>query len=163
MLMQNPSRRLGKAVKMLLVANLCLWVYFWIGFAGASYRYKPDPLGHPAGTGYAFWGHSIAVTESGFKYPFFRVVSYVEFPSIALATLVARLFSPRLILYGFFAGISKGGWLLLAVMVLSFLQWYLVGWAGQKLWQRWFSHPAGVLNQAAASGPMPPGASTSRP
>ena len=29
-----------------------------------------------------------------------------------------------------------GGWLLLGVMVLSFLQWYLIGWVGQTLWQK---------------------------
>jgi len=56
-----------------------------------------------------------------------------------LATLVARIFSPRLILEGFFAGISMGGWLLLAVMVLSFFQWYLTGWVIEKLWRKWFN------------------------
>ncbi len=150
------SGRIGKFVKVLLIANLSLWIYFWIGFALASYPYRPDPLGHPAGTGYTFWGHSIAVTESGFKYPFFRIATYVECPSIGLATLVARVFSPRLVLYGFFAGVSKGGWLLLAVMVLSFLQWYFIGWVAQKLWQRWFGHRSGVRSQTPSSGPMPP-------
>src|SRR5947207_10278563 len=112
----------GKFVKLLLIANFCLWVYFWLAFAQASYRYRPDPLGHPAGTGYTFWGHSIAVVESGFVYLFFRVMFYVEFPSFALATLAVRIFSPHQLINGFFAGISGGGWLLLAVMLLSFLQ-----------------------------------------
>jgi hypothetical protein len=71
----------------LLIANLCLWIYFWIAFVQASYPFRPDPLGHPAGTGYTFWGHSIAVVESGFVYPFFRILFYVEFPSFALALL----------------------------------------------------------------------------
>src|SRR5271168_4153585 len=153
---------MGKLVKVLLVVNLCLWVYFWIAFAQASYPFRPDPLGHPAGTGYTFWGHSIAVVESGFVYPFFKVMVYGEFPSFALATLVVRMFSPHQLINGFFAGISGGGWLLLAVMMLSFLQWYLIGWLGQKLWQRWFKHPTGGLNQAAAPSPIPPGATISR-
>lgn len=136
------SHRTGTLIKVLLVANLCLWVYFWIAFAQASYPFRPEPLGHPAGTGYTFWGHAIAVAESGLVHPFFKVVFYVESPSFATAMLVARVFSPHLLLYGFFAGISKGGWLLLAVMLLSFLQWYFVGWVVQKLWQR-FSRPAG--------------------
>src|ERR1051325_6045329 len=137
---QLESERMGKFMKVLLIANLCLWVYFWICFAHASYPFRPDPLGHPAGTGYTFWGHSIAEVESGLVYPFFRVVFYVEFPSFLLATLTARVLSPHLLLYGFFAGISKGGWLLLAVMALSFLQWYFIGWVGQKLWHRSEEH-----------------------
>jgi len=154
---------MGKFVKVLLVVNLCLWIYFWIAFAQASYTFHPDPLGHPAGTGYTFWGHSVAVVESGFVYPFFKVMFYGQFPSFALATLVVRMFSPHQLINGFFAGISGGGWLLLAVMMLSFLQWYLIGWLGQKLWRRWFKHQAGGLNQAAAPSPIPPRATSSRP
>lgn len=152
-----------KAQKVLVIANLCLWIYFWTAFAFASYPFRPDPLGHPAGTGYTFWGHSIAVVESGLVYPFFRVVFYAEFPSFALATLIAQLFSPHLLLNGFFVGISGAGWLLLAVMALSFLQWYLIGWVAWKLWQKWFRHPSGIQNQAPASGPVPPNATTSHP
>jgi hypothetical protein len=126
----------GRFLKVLLVSNLCLWVYFWVAFIQASYPFRHEPLGHAAGTGYTFWGHSIALVESALVYPFFRVVFYVEFPSFALATLAARVLSPRLVLYGFFAGISKGGWLLLAVMLLSFLQWYLISWAVQRVWRR---------------------------
>ncbi len=140
-----------------------MFTVFWIAFAQASYPFRPDPLGHPAGTGYTFWGHSIAVVEAGFVYPFFKVMFYAEFPSFALATLVVRIFSPHQLINGFFAGVSGGGWLLLAIMLLSFLQWYFVGWLGQKLWRKWFRHSAGGLNQAAASSPMPPGATISRP
>jgi hypothetical protein len=160
---QVESERMGKFVKVLLIANLCLWIYFCIGFARASYPYRPNPLGHPAGTGYTFWGHSIAVTESGLKYPFFKTAFYLELPSFVVAVLIERIFDPRLISHRFFTGISVGGWSLVGTMLLSFLQWYFIGWVVQKLWQKWFSHPAGGLNQAAASGPMPPGASTSRP
>jgi len=99
---------MGKLVKVLLVVNLCLWVYFWIAFADASYPFRPDPLGHPAGTGYTFWGHSIAVVESGFVYPFFKVMFYAEFPSFALATLVVRIFSPHSSLTGSSPGSPEG-------------------------------------------------------
>ena len=148
---QVESERMGKVVKVLLAANLCFWIYFWIAFAKVSYPFHPDPLGHPAGTGDTFWGHSIAVVESGLTYPFFRIMFYAEFPSFALATLVVRVFSPHQLINGFFAGISGGGWFLLAVMLLSSLQWSLVGWLGQTLWQRWFRHPSGALNHAPSS------------
>jgi hypothetical protein len=127
----------GKFTKGLLVANLCLWIYFWIAFAQTSYPFRPNPLGHPAGTGYTFWGHSIAVVESAFGYSYFEVMFYAEFPSFVLATLMVWVFSPHQLINGFFAGISGGGWLLLAVMLLSFLQWYFIGWIAQKLWRRW--------------------------
>ena len=125
------------ARRLLIIANLCLWIYFWASFARASSPFHADPLGHPAGNGYAFWGHSIAVVESGLTYRFFKAAFYVDFPSFALTTIVARLFSPHLLLRWFFAGISGGGWLLLSAMILSFVQWYLIGLAIEKLleWQ----------------------------
>jgi hypothetical protein len=150
---QVESQHMGKFVKVLLIANLCLWIYFWIAFVQASYPFRPDPLGHPAGTGYTFWGHSIAVVESGFVYPFFRILFYVEFPSFALATLIVRVFSPHQLINGFFVGISGGGWLLLAVMLLSFLQRYFIGWAGQKLWRRWFSRSSAAPSHAPSTQP----------
>jgi len=158
---KDGFRNISKAQKVLLLANVLLWVYFWIGFASSSYPFRPDPLGHPAGTGYTFWGHSIAVVESGFLYPFFAVVFYAEFPSFALATMTARAISPNLLLNGFFAGISGGGWLLLGVMALSFFQWYLVGWIAQKLWGRWLGQ-TGVRNRVSSNGPIPPDATTSQ-
>jgi hypothetical protein len=134
---------MGRSTKVLLIANLCLWIYFWISFAHSSYPYRPNPLGHPAGTGYTFWGHAIAVVESGLSYPFFRVMFYAEFPSFATAMLVVRVFSPHMLLYGFFAGISKGGWLLLAMMTISFFQWYLIGRVAQRIARRWFRRTRG--------------------
>ena len=150
---KNGFLNMQKAPKILVVANLR--IYFWAAFAHASYPFRPNPSGHPAGTGYTFWDHSIAVVESGLVYPFFRAVFYAGFPSFALATLMARTISSNLLLNGFWGGISGGGWLLLGVMALSFFQWYLVGWLAQKVWQKWFGHPT--------SGLIPPDATTSHP
>ena len=33
---QVESESMGKIVKVLLIVNLCLWIYFWIGFARTS-------------------------------------------------------------------------------------------------------------------------------
>src|SRR6266550_1586651 len=100
--MQIPGiRQKGAWQQILLLGNLSLWIYFWIAFAYLSYPFRSDPLGHPAGAGYTFWGHSIAVVESGLVYPFFRAVFYAEFPSFALATRIARAISPNLLLNGF--------------------------------------------------------------
>jgi hypothetical protein len=156
------AHRTGKLTKVLLVANLCFWIYFAISFARASYPFKHDPWGHPTGAGYTFLGHSIGVLESPFAHPFYQAMFWVEFSSFAVARLGQNLLFPRVPGDQFFAGISEGGWRVLVVALLSFLQWYLVGWVGQKLWQRWSKNPGEGLNQAASSSPMPPAATTSR-
>jgi hypothetical protein len=131
------SRRVGRIVKVLLIGNLCFWIYFAISFAHASYTFKHNPWGHPAGAGYTFFGHSIGLVESPFTHRFFQVMFSVEFPSFAVARLGQNLLLPEVTGDQFFAGISEGGWRVLATVLLSFLQWYLVGWVGQKIWGRW--------------------------
>jgi hypothetical protein len=136
-------RRIGKFVSVLLIANLCFWIYFAMAFAQASYPFRRDPLGHPAGAGYTLLGHSIGIVESAFVHPFFNIMFWVEFPSFALASLGQNVLFPHVFhVYGdqFFAGLSVGGWKLLVVALLSFLQWNLVGWVGQKFWQKWLGH-----------------------
>jgi hypothetical protein len=156
-----PNRNALHAIsfqKVLLTANLCLWVYFWIAFAQASYPFRPDPLGHPAGSGYTFWGHSIGVAESPFVHPFFRAVFYPGFPAFAVATSVVQVISPHLLLNGFLAGISGEGWLLLGIMALTFVQWSLIGWLGRKLWRRLSPHqttPGGFVEGASHGGVGP--------
>ncbi len=127
---------MGKFAKVLLVANLCLWIYFEIAFAHASYPFRHDPWGHPAGAGYTFAGRSIGIIESPFTHPFFNLAFWVEFPSFALARGGQNLLFPQVTGDRFFVGISEGGWRLLAIVVLSFLEWYFVGWVVQKLWYR---------------------------
>jgi hypothetical protein len=141
---ETSSRMDRKIAKLFLVANLCLWIYFWIGFARASYPYEPNPLGHVSGTGFTFWGHAIAVAESGFKYKFFKTTYYVELPSVLLVTLFARIFDPHLVSPLFFGGISMGGWIIIATMMLSFFQWYFIGRAIQRLGHKWFNQPTGA-------------------
>jgi hypothetical protein len=140
---------MGKFVKVLLGANLCFWIYLGFAFAHAPYPFRRDPLEHPAGAGYTFAGHSIAIVESPFTHPFFNLAFGVELPSFALARGGQFLLFPQVTGDRFFAGISEEGWRLLVIAVLSFLQWYLVGWIGQKLCQRWFGlRPRGALNHA---------------
>jgi len=137
------SHSAGKFMKVLLAANLCFWIYFAISFAQASYPFKHDPWGHPAGAGYTFAGHSIGIVESPFTHPFFNLAFWVEFPSFALARGGQNLLFPQVTGDRFFAGVSEGGCRLLTIVVLSFLQWYLVGWVVQKLWHKWSSRPTG--------------------
>jgi hypothetical protein len=154
--------QMGRSLKVLLIANLCLWIYFWIGFAHASHppRSYPLRLDVVPPHGYIFWGHSIADWESPLVYPFYRIVFYTEFPSFLLhppvvyfchpdlpfTDLFTSLRAPYVILRGSFAGISTAGWMLLATMALSFLQWYFIGRVVQKLWRRLSKSPASALS-----------------
>jgi hypothetical protein len=127
---------LGKFVKLLLVANLCLWVYFLEAFAQTSQRYDARPWGHPPVEPYSFWGHAVGLTISIFSYTFMKITYWVEIPSFAFVTVTMRILFGRLPSDQLVAGVSLPGYKLLAVMIISFLQWYLIGGMIQKLWQK---------------------------
>jgi hypothetical protein len=132
----SKQTNMGKFVKVLLTANLCFWIYFAVAFVHASYQFKAEPLGHPVGAGYTFFGRSVGVLESPFSHMFFKTMFWLEFPSFALARIGQNLLLPHVTGDQFYAGISEGGWRLLAVALLSLFQWYLVGWIAGKLWPR---------------------------
>lgn len=146
-------RPMGRLSKTILSANLCLWIYFWLAFARASQPYNPRPWGHPPVDPYSFWGHAIGLTTSSLTYPFMRMAFWIEFPSFLGVALVRKAFLSGVSGDTFFAGVSVGGYALLAIMLLSFVQWYFVGLAAQKLWHRWSSHPTPAPNEAASTQP----------
>src|SRR5882724_11048502 len=149
---QAKARGVGKLVVTLLGANLCVWIYFWIGFAYASYPYQPlGRNGHPSGSGFTFWHNSIGLGESGLTYLFFRIVHSIELPSFIATFLCFRIFDPPFAAEGFFLGLSEGGWYLIVTMMVSFCQWYFVGWAIQKLRHRWFNHLTAAPGHASST------------
>lgn len=150
---QVESESMGKLVKVLLIVNACLWIYFWFSFARASQPYDPRPWGHFPIDVSSFWGHAIGLTRSSLTYPFMRIIFWTEFPSFLFVTLVQHAFFAKLSADRFLAGISVGGYKLLAIMLVSFVQWYLVGWVGQKLWHRWSSHPTAAPSHAPSTQP----------
>jgi hypothetical protein len=125
---------MGKVVKLSLIANLCLWVYLWISFALASEPFRPRPLGHYPVDPYTYWGHTIGLTRSSLTYPFMKVAFCVESPSFLLVALVQHALPNRIIYERIVGGISMRGHELLIVMLLSFLQWYIVGRVIEKIW-----------------------------
>jgi hypothetical protein len=140
--------------KILLVANLFFWIYFAIAFSNASYRFTRDvwnydPIAAPAG--FTFFGHSIGIRESAFQHGFFRTMFCVEFPSFAVARLGQNLFFPHVAGNAFFAGISEGGWRLLVVALLSFVQWYFIGRLAQKLRHRWARNQVAPANNVVST------------
>jgi hypothetical protein len=111
----------------LMAANACVWLYFFLSFSSVAYPFQRDILGHPSGTGYTFWGHSIGLNESASLYRFFEVIFWIEFPSFAAVFPLARRLLPYEFSDGFFLGLSEDAWLLLLVVIVSFFQWYVIG------------------------------------
>ncbi len=128
--------------KSAIIANLGLWVYFWLAFARSSQPYDPRPWGHMPVDPYSFWGHTIGLTRSSLTYPFMKVVFGVEFPSFLSVAVFRKAFLAGVSGDTFFAGVSVGGYELVVIMLLSFLQWYFIGLAIQKLFGKWrVAHP----------------------
>jgi hypothetical protein len=128
--------KLNKITLAVLATNLGVWGYFWIAFAQASEPYNPHPWTNVPVDLYSFWGHAIGQTQSPYMHPFMNLMFWAEFPSMALVTLIQRVFFSKASADAFLLGISTGGYKLLAIMLLSFLQWYLIGKGIQRLTKR---------------------------
>jgi hypothetical protein len=144
---------MGKLVKAMLITNLCLWVYFWLAFAHSSQPYDPRPWGHLPVDPYSFWGHAIGLTRSSLTYPFMKLAFWIEFPSFLSVALSRKAFLSGISGDTFFAGVSVGGYELIAIMLLSFVQWYIVAWVVQKLWHRWSSRPTAAPSHGPSTQP----------
>jgi hypothetical protein len=142
---------MGKLAKSMLIANLCLWVYFWLAFGHSSEPYDPRPWGHMPVDPYSFWGRAIGLTRSSLTYPFMKATFWIEFPSFLSVALFRKAFLSGVSGDTFFAGISVGGYELLVIMLLSFMQWYIVAWMVQRFWQRWFNGPTTTPSQAPST------------
>jgi hypothetical protein len=136
--------RASRVEKILLVANVCFWAFFWIAFFNAARPYLPVQPHGPVDL-YCVWGRAIGLTTSSFLYPFMKVAFVVEFPSFLLVTVIQNLFFSRLSSDYFLAGISVGGFKLFAIMAASFVQWYLLGRIAQRTFAR-------VLRRVSPSG-----------
>jgi hypothetical protein len=138
---RSSNEELGKApmrkiTNILLAANLCLWLYFWFGFAQAAEPYNPRPFGHLPLDPYSFWGHAIGLGTSSLSYPFMKVVFWPNLPSFFVVALIRNIFFRNIGSDSIYVGISIGGYFLLLTMMISFAQWYLVGRICKKLLDR---------------------------
>jgi hypothetical protein len=118
-----------------MAANCAFWVYFWVAFAKASQPYDPHPWSHVPIEPYSYWGHAVGSTVSIYGHAFMRIAFWAELPSFGLVNITMRALFGRVPADHFWAGISFPGYKLLAVMVVSFLQWFLIAWAIQSIWK----------------------------
>lgn len=134
---------------MALLLNGVFWVYFWISFALASQpndgRFCMDQCLDP----YVFFGYGIGLSGNPLALTFMKIMIAIELPSFAVVTYLTNLLTgepaDRLFVgvfgdfaYGLFPGfpnssggilyhgISINGYRLLATMLLSFFQWFLI-------------------------------------
>jgi hypothetical protein len=148
--------RLSFAV-LAILANAVYWIVFAILFVAGSYPYRPHlPRFEEITAAYIFFGRALKLldTGTGIGLPplFLKITFAVQWPSAYAARPFFWYFNRHNISVDHqYFGTSLGGYYLLLVGVLSFLQWYLIGWVVQKLWDRWSSHPTAAPSQAPST------------
>jgi hypothetical protein len=111
-----------------VLANGILWLVFAANFALKSYPYTPHTKTfEEQSPPYVFWGRAFPFER--YMSPLMRLTRFLEWPSFFSARPYFACFDSRVIngdqVYG---GVSVTGYYLLIVCLLSFLQWYLLGW-----------------------------------
>jgi hypothetical protein len=134
-----------------LAFNALFWLYFWISFALAAEPYDPHPQGaHFPTNPLTVWGYSIGLVERLSDHVSWILVMIVQFPSLVAATLFRHVgfviakhtFDPSSpapfpFTQGWtLAGIDTLGWVVITTMLISFLQWYLIGRLVSWAWRR---------------------------
>ena len=124
-------RRTG--VRLTLLANLVFWIVFWMLFFAQSEPYKPHrPRFEEVFPYYIFFGRGLHMidpgTGAGLPPALIEVAHAVQKLSFLAARPYYWYFDRRgIVVNELYGGISVGGYFLLLVMLLSFLQWYAVG------------------------------------
>jgi hypothetical protein len=142
-----------------VIANALYWLVFAILFAVGSYAYQPHrPRFEEITAAYVFFGRALKLldTSTGIGLPplFLRVTYSVQWPSVYAAGPFFWYFNRHNISVDHqYFGTSVGGYFLLLVCLISFLQWYLMGWMVQKLlnsWRRRSNATPGQLSRRVA-------------
>lgn len=142
-------------VKGTLLLNLLFWIYFSFFFALVGCWPGFDPYVHVFVQPYVSQGHGfvqphvfggcvVGLGQNLIDYDFGRLMYIVQFPSALIAhTLPPYLLNPPVTSFILidqqktFAGINIWGYQLIAVMFLSFVQWYWIArflaWTSRKL------------------------------
>jgi len=113
----------------LVLANGSFWLGFAIFFLVNSQPYQPHRLVFEEDSpNLIYFGRSLSYLVNEQMRPTIRVVRVVQWPSFYAASPLNFYFSRRgIVVDRTYWGVSVGGYYLIAVCLLSFLQWYLVG------------------------------------
>ena len=112
-----------------MLANACFWVVFVIFFVFKSHRNVPHPpTFEERPTEFIYFGRALGYLENERMVPLIKVTRFVQRPSFYAASPFNMWFAQRGIdSEHLYHGVSVGGYFLLLVCLLSFLQWYVVG------------------------------------
>ncbi len=112
---------------LLMLINGVFWLFFAANFVMVSQAYQPH-VKHfeEESPPYIFWGHALPFKQ--FTAPFVRVTHLVEMPSFYTAAPFNFYCSHKgIVVDDLYLGVSEGGYYLILVFLISFLQWCLVG------------------------------------
>ena len=122
-----------KFAELLPLLNFAFWLGFGALFVAQSYPYQPHRLAFEEITpSYIFSGRALREIDSGTGValpPALMKVTYaIQKPSVFAAKPFYWYFNSRgIVIDRLFWGISVGGYYLLVVSLISFLQWLLIG------------------------------------
>lgn len=115
--------------KILLLANASLWLIFLVFFMFKSHPYTPHkPIFEERSPELIYFGRALSYLENEQMIPLIRTIRLVQLPSFYAASPFNSFFSRRgTSVDHLYWGISLGGYYLFLVCLLSFVQWYLLG------------------------------------
>jgi hypothetical protein len=136
-----PSAKLSRIVLLFLILNTLLWIIFWGGFFSESIAYPHPPMPTEGIAVSQVVAHRAIPHDLAPNRDTYYQVSFIpNLPSFlvtrVLFNIATRGFrSPELYL-----GTTVAGYELICWMVVSFLQWYLIGRAISWLMSRRQQH-----------------------
>jgi|SRR5579864_1307604 len=110
----------------LISANAVYWLAFLANFLLKGYLYNPHvKLFEEPAPPYIIWGRAFPFDQ--YMSPFMRASRILQWPSFYAASPLNVLASSRgIVVDKQYWGTSVGGYYLILVCLISFLQWYLV-------------------------------------
>jgi hypothetical protein len=117
----------ARFTRLFLFSNGLFWLIFGVFFILKSQPYEPHvKLFEEESPPYIFWSHAFPFRE--YMNPFMRFTRFLQWPSFYGASPLNFYFSRRgTVVDHLYGGVSIGGYYLVIVCVLSFIQWYLIG------------------------------------
>ena len=133
--MQNPRR----LIALVVTANVILWTTLWIDVAVRLVPYKPHAAAFEEQLPVVVFGGRALPIDQMHTTPVRIVESVQTLSFLAVRPLVHLMNRNPAIWDRIFWGMSAWSYLLILVMLLSFLQWYLVAqivaWILPRLWR----------------------------
>jgi hypothetical protein len=124
-------RSLGRFsfARLLTLANVVFWVVFAVFFVVKAFPYQPHkPVFEERSPEFIYFGRALSILENEQVSPLMKTTLLVQKPSFYAARPFFWYFNSRGITADRqYRGVSVGGYYLLLVCLLSFLQWYLAG------------------------------------